>query len=445
MAQIATNEEEDALRKNNEKERTNIAAPSSLSNILHSTFGMDHYPNYLYRWNLDQVSELEEQLLAQLKHVQTKKRELSQILHLSQSFHGPLSNLKYHSLDFIQSILHTKLLPFIQFENEQIRLKWDWNMIDDIMAEETDQDEVYSFPLFDPSFCDKVLQHTNQYMAFIQNVHSINQSEDTLGPLINARRSVLDWMNLQWLNDFLLDQIINPITKLLFQRELYYNCLDSQIAENQSNGFTTKERLLDWRHGYVIGYKSKKELFDEIYDTNSDPNEPDTQVSETKTENKENAESAVSAVTVDPDQSAGGIKEDLKGTKSGISQVFQRSGLSMHTDDSEITLNCCLNDEFEGGKLNIFTVRGKEYTGNRKENERFRYESDLETQISLKKGYAVIHRGRQFHSVDDVESGQRAVLIVWCRSLKGTRRENCPCCWLNRRNDMNCICGTVWN
>ena len=114
-----------------------------------------------------------------------------------------------------------------------------------------------------------------------------------------------------------------------------------------------------------------------------------------------------------------------------------------HTDDSEITLNCCLNDDFEGGTLNIFNIRGKEYFG--KEYQHLRYESELETEIKLKKGYGVIHRGRQLHSVSDVESGERAVLIMWCRSLNGLRKEICPCCWLNRRNDLNCVCGPLWN
>merc|ERR1712154_370407 len=127
----------------------------------------------------------------------------------------------------------------------------------------------------------------------------------------------------------------------------------------------------------------------------------------------------------------------------GVSTIYRRSGLVNHTDDSEITLNCCLNDEFEGGQLNIFNVRGKEYLDDK--HKHLRFESELETEIPLKKGYAIIHRGRQLHSVSDVESGKRAVLVVWCRDLKGVRKEICPCCWLNRRNDLNCICGKVWN
>ena len=41
QATTTPNHEEDVMRKNNEKERENIAAPPSMSNILHSTFGMD--------------------------------------------------------------------------------------------------------------------------------------------------------------------------------------------------------------------------------------------------------------------------------------------------------------------------------------------------------------------------------------------------------------------
>merc|ERR1712176_1217079 len=103
-------------------------------------------------------------------------------------------------------------------------------------------------------------------------------------------------------------------------------------------------------------------------------------------------------------------------------------GLRLHTDDSEITLNVCVDDAFEGGQLRVFNVRGKEYVGS--DNAHLRDASDLETRIQPRKGYAVLHRGRQFHSVSEVVSGRRVALIVWFRSLKGLRREVCPCCWL---------------
>eukprot|EP01084_Bolivina_argentea_P067689 123225_1 len=408
-AKIEKQDADTSTKKINEKEHTQSSAPLELSNILHSTFGIDHYPNYLYRWNLNNITQLETQLLSQLKHIQSRKQQLQQIVNLSKSFNGILNNTNQSSneqIQLINSILHTKLLPFIKYNttNNKISLQWDWNMISEIMAEEIEY--VYSFPLFDTKFCDKLLQHTDQYIKFIANINKINQNNDCQ-LLLSSKRSVLDWMNLGWLNDFLLEQIINPITKHLFQNEMYYNCTSS-VNNNNKNEFEIKHRLLDWRHGYIIGYKAKHELYDDIYDENKE----------------EKIETNVS-------------------DKKGVENIYQRSGLVNHTDDSEITLNCCLNDEFEGGILNIYNIRGKEYIG--KGNEHLRYESELETEIKLKKGYGIIHRGRQLHSVSDVNSGQRAVLIVWCRSVNGVRNEVCPCCWLNRRNDFNCICGQLWN
>eukprot|EP01083_Nonionella_stella_P146632 461443_1 len=394
------NDSDISTKQINEKEHIHSSAPIQLSNVLHSTFGMEHYPNYLYRWNVDQISELEKQLLSQLKQVQSTKQQLNDILSLSKTFEGILNHNGKITIELINKILHTKLLPFVHYDetNNMVSLKWDWNMFSELMAEEVD--DVYSFPLFDAAFCDEILKHTNQYFTFIHNINKINNTQqDTTQKILLRRRSVLDWMNLSWLNDFLLHQVINPITKYFFQNELFYNC-----AAQNKNEFTVRQRVLDWRHGYIIGYKGKQELFDDIYDDDKD-------------------------------------KEEVK--KDDDEQIYQRSGLLIHTDDSEITLNCCLKDDFEGGLLNIFNMRGKEYSG--KEYEHLRYESELQTQITLKKGYAVIQRGRQLHAVSDVESGHRAVLIVWCRNLNGTRKEVCPCCWLNRRNDLNCICGKLWN
>ena len=51
MAQtkVESKEDDESYRKINEKERGQTCAPFELSNVLHSSFGIDHYPNYLYR------------------------------------------------------------------------------------------------------------------------------------------------------------------------------------------------------------------------------------------------------------------------------------------------------------------------------------------------------------------------------------------------------------
>ena len=292
MSKIVNNGSVKTTKEINEKKLNNDSAPPQLSNMLHSTFGMDHYPNYLFRWNLTDLSALENQIKSQLKQVQSAKQRMAQILELSKSFKGPLDTRNLNSdqkMKLIKGMLHKKLLPFIEYDDDgqNISFKWDWNMISALLAEETDS--VYSFPLFDSAFCDQLLQHTQLYHKFMQTVNKINNNGAEF--VLSARRSVLDFINLDWFNDFLLNEVINPITKRLYQKELFFNCSTSQ------NQFVKKTRLLDWRHGYIIGYKAEKDLFDDIYDDDDD-DEP---------------------------------------------SIYQRSGLIKHSDDSEITLNCCLN------------------------------------------------------------------------------------------------------
>ena len=79
-------------------------------------------------------------------------------------------------------------------------------------------------------------------------------------------------------------------------------------------------------------------------------------------------------------------------------------GLDMHTDDSEVTFNCCLGKEgFMASGLTFCGVKG----------------ADTHRQFSLKYvhrlGRAVVHLGNRRHGADDIVSGQRVNLIVWCK------------------------------
>ena len=107
-----------------------------------------------------------------------------------------------------------------------------------------------------------------------------------------------------------------------------------------------------------------------------------------------------------------------------------------HTDDSEVTLNVCIGDVFEGGGLTFRGLRGTIQAG------------EVGGEYTPERGRALLHAGRQFHEVTDVTSGDRYALIMWTRSWGGIRSNTCPCCWLNRRQDTgpsSCICGERWN
>ena len=76
-------------------------------------------------------------------------------------------------------------------------------------------------------------------------------------------------------------------------------------------------------------------------------------------------------------------------------------GLDMHTDDSDITFNVCLGKAFTGAGLTVCGMSGSESI----------------RQVSLtyphRIGHCIVHRGRQRHGADDIETGERINLIVW--------------------------------
>jgi len=118
--------------------------------------------------------------------------------------------------------------------------------------------------------------------------------------------------------------------------------------------------------------------------------------------------------------------------QSSNTKIKQHNRLVTHTDDSEITLNVGLGDDFDGGMLQFWGLRGEK-------------DQELLGSYSPVPGQAVLHAGRHFHQVTRVTKGERYALILWARSWSGVRTQTCPCCWLTRRRDNNCICGPRWN
>ena len=112
-----------------------------------------------------------------------------------------------------------------------------------------------------------------------------------------------------------------------------------------------------------------------------------------------------------------------------------RQRLVPHTDDSEVTLNCCLGEEnFEGGQVEFYGLRGTPEEG---QLVRIAHRPNV--------GTALLHAGRHVHAVSDVTSGERYALVIWSRSWGQLRAHTCPCCYLNRRQDTTCICNVRWN
>lgn len=102
--------------------------------------------------------------------------------------------------------------------------------------------------------------------------------------------------------------------------------------------------------------------------------------------------------------------------------------LSFHADDSEVTVNLCLGDEFRGAELVMMGLRCRAHlqTGLRAEEE---------LRIVHEVGHAVIHAGLHRHRVDPIRSGRRRNLILWCRSSalrRDLRSSACPA-WCGTR------------
>jgi len=130
---------------------------------------------------------------------------------------------------------------------------------------------------------------------------------------------------------------------------------------------------------------------------------------------------------------ASGLLDWRQGYIAAYKAGTQRDNLVTHTDDSEVTLNICLGEKFEGGDLEFHGLRGT----SRQAQSIGSYEPQI--------GSALIHAGRHFHRVTPVTDGSRFALIVWARSWQGVRSQSCQCCWLNRRRDDTCVCGARWN
>ena len=82
--------------------------------------------------------------------------------------------------------------------------------------------------------------------------------------------------------------------------------------------------------------------------------------------------------------------------------------LDLHVDQSDLTLNLCLDGWFEGGDLELSGARCMDHL-------------DLVAQppelhrIQHAPGQAVVHRGSVRHSVRPLEAGRRRGLILWAR------------------------------
>jgi len=341
------------------------------SHLWHALEGLDRYPNYLSRWNDDDIDQLEKSLELQLNKVRQQRQSVQKRRHgidklveklLKQDGSGRWSELLKPPSDWNQvksrilnpvasktifgSRMFKKSAPTVEeVMNGQVSVELDVGLLEVLMDEELY--DVYSFHLLSKDFC----QDVREYVIALAALGQDKEYEDLY---VGRRPLDLDTMRLGWVNDLLFHLFMRPISRHLFQST---ETLDD----------------LDWRQGYVAGYSAHP------------------------------------------------------------AEGKPRNTLVTHTDDSEVTLNICIGEDFEGGALEFRGLRGGDHQG------------ELVGTYEPQLGKAVIHAGRQFHDVTQVTSGDRFALILWARSWQGARAQTCPCCWLNRRNGKDCICGASRN
>ena len=273
------------------------------AHLLHALEGMDRYPNYLSRWSLDDVGQLEDALQQQLDRVRQQKllieerrRDIEKLVEVLVEQDGgrwkhlltPPTTWDYvkdHILDpsASKAILGSQTFASKQADTPnvqevlrgQVDVELDTAKLQRLMDEEFF--DVYSFRLLSTHFCKELRE-------FVMALTEVGKSE-SFAHLQFGRRAVdFDTVGLGWVNDLLFHLIMRPMTRHLFQST---ESLDD----------------LDWRQGYVAGYSASP--------TDGKP----------------------------------------------------RERLVTHTDDSEVTLNIGLGDGFEGGLLEFRGLRGTDHEG----------------------------------------------------------------------------------
>lgn len=104
--------------------------------------------------------------------------------------------------------------------------------------------------------------------------------------------------------------------------------------------------------------------------------------------------------------------------------------LGFHVDDSELTLNVCLENSASGSELYF---RGARCMPHRQT----RSLASEEFELTHEPGVAILHIGKERHGVHPLRRGRRRNLILWCRSTSYraglTSQAPCPA-WCGARN-----------
>eukprot|EP00804_Cyclotella_cryptica_P027660 CCRYP_010283-RA/>CCRYP_010283-RA protein AED:0.02 eAED:0.02 QI:107/1/1/1/1/1/2/91/468 len=391
----------------------------SLGHMLHALVGLDRYPNYLSRFqHIYDVEALESALKEKLDEVTRQKNDIiakrkgihDLVCRYNKSIEEKRSHEQSHS-DTDDAAARTD--DTMECSDSDCSNFWHSELSPPTSWSELKKRKILNEDAFKVAFQSmQTSRHRGRELRdFINGDVDLDLNPSLLEQLMNQemfdvysfpllstqfcyllRKTVRDLSDLcesdtefQYLKlghrPIDLDSIglgwVNDMLFNLFIRPMTKHLFAKSEQLQNTNKSRNAPSTLDWRHGYVAGYSSL-------------PN----------------------------------------GSKGAT-----RHRLVPHTDDSEITLNCCLGEEnYVGGHVEFYGLRGSEDEG------------QLIGKVERPNvGTALLHSGRHLHSVSEVTNGDRYALIIWSRSWSCLRKDACPCCYLNRRQDKTCICAPRWN
>ncbi|KAL3941855.1 MAG: hypothetical protein SGBAC_003847 [Bacillariaceae sp.] len=365
--------QEDDSRSGPEKEFKTFN-PNSRSHLLHAIEGLDRYPAYLNRWSEDDITLLEESLENQLKKVRQQK----------EAIQGKRTSLKTVVENLCKK--EPEWLEFLTPPKSWEELKS--NILDERIAEAV--------------FRSRWFRRSQKQSSAVGVQDVVDGSE----------KVEIDAGNLEpVMDEEMFDVYSFPLLAPSFCLKLrsYFRRVIQELEEYKDEsslrrGFQDLDNLgLSWLNSLLL-HLIVRPISNHLYSE-----------TELKGGDLDWRQGYIAAYSADP------------------TATKPRQRLVPHTDDSEITLNVGIGEEFSGGLLNFWGLRGTTEAG--------RLVGQYEPVI----GRALIHSGRHFHEVTEITSGNRFAYILWARSWAAVRSTICPCCWLNRRDDGSCICGSKWN
>ena len=316
---------------------------------LHKLYGMDRYGGHRYLVKLTdhELDSLESDLHARLKELQ-----------IARLIKGERAKERLDN-DLLQTLgakadINQSLKAALRSQRMNAALS-------SLLIEEAEG--LWSFPLFDPSFAQKLADTAKRFIADKRAAAAAAASSYGVS-YDDIHHAVLDAMGLGAFADELLADVVAPLGKVLYA--------------GSGSGFAG----LDWRYAYVISYG--------------------------------------------PQSGGSSSKAAADGQESmtPAADASLRTGLRSHTDDSELTLNVCLQAAEEGGEVIFRGLRASAKEGSE------------EARITLRPGQALLHAGQHLHAVQPTTAGERHHLIVWARD-SAYRSRTCPCCVNQRRP----VCG----